>query len=56
MSMSINYRNAKRDDLPVIVEMIADVTLGSKRENFTIPLEKAYVNGPSKEQKNITPI
>lgn len=36
------FRQAITEDLPLIIEMIADDALGSKRENFTIPLPKTY--------------
>ena len=34
----MNLRRATENDVPVIVEMIADDELGKKRENFQIPL------------------
>ncbi|MDF0705883.1 GNAT family N-acetyltransferase [Flagellimonas okinawensis] len=36
------FRKASTKDLPIIVEMIADDPLGSKRENYTLPLPKTY--------------
>lgn len=38
----MKYRRATIKDIPTIVEMIADDALGSKRENFVIPLPKTY--------------
>ncbi|WP_421812298.1 GNAT family N-acetyltransferase [Flagellimonas sp.] len=38
----MNFRKATIKDVPTIVEMIADDALGSKRENYTIPLPKTY--------------
>ncbi|MHA7830825.1 MAG: GNAT family N-acetyltransferase [Flagellimonas sp.] len=38
----MKFRKATIKDVPTIVEMIADDALGSKRENYTIPLPKTY--------------
>lgn len=38
----MKFRKATSEDVQTIVEMIADDPLGSKRENFTIPLSKTY--------------
>nr|WP_297782770.1 GNAT family N-acetyltransferase [uncultured Allomuricauda sp.] len=38
----MKFRRAKKKDLSTIVEMIADDALGSKRENYIIPLPKTY--------------
>ena len=38
----MNFRKATIKDVPTIVEMIADDALGSKRENYTIPLPQTY--------------
>jgi GNAT superfamily N-acetyltransferase len=38
----LKFRKATINDLPSIVQMIADDVLGSKRENFTNPLPKTY--------------
>jgi len=38
----MKFRKASINDVPNIIEMIADDTLGRKRENYTIPLPKAY--------------
>jgi GNAT superfamily N-acetyltransferase len=40
----MKFRKATLQDLPKIVEMIADDKLGKTRENFTLPLPKEYVN------------
>ena len=39
----MNLRRATENDVPVIVEMIADDELGKKRENFQIPLPSEYL-------------
>lgn len=38
----MKFRKATIKDVPTIVQLIADDALGSKRENFTIPLPKTY--------------
>ena len=38
----MKFRKATTNDVPNIVEMIADDGLGSKRENYIIPLPKTY--------------
>ena len=38
------FRKATENDVSVIVEMIADDELGKTRENFQIPLPKAYTD------------
>ena len=38
----MKFKKARAKDVPAIVEMIADDPLGSKRENYTIPLPKTY--------------
>lgn len=40
----MKFRKATKEDLPKIVEMIADDKLGKTRENFQLPLPDAYVN------------
>ncbi len=40
----MNFRKATANDVPAIVEMIADDELGKKRENFKKPLPKEYLN------------
>ena len=39
----MNFRKATKNDVSVIVEMIADDELGGKRENFQIPLPSEYL-------------
>jgi GNAT superfamily N-acetyltransferase len=38
----MKFRKATRDDVPAIVEMIADDKLGKTREDFKIPLPDKY--------------
>ena len=38
----MNFRKAKREDVPYIVAMIADDKLGKQRENYSIPLPENY--------------
>ena len=40
----MNFRKATENDVPTIVEMLADDALGKKRENFQKPLPKEYLN------------
>lgn len=40
--MNINIRKANRDDIPVIVRLLADDTLGSQRERYEEPLPESY--------------
>lgn len=39
----MNFRKATKNDISIIVEMIADDELGKKRENFQIPLPSEYL-------------
>ena len=39
----IHFRSAKKNDLPTIVQMLADDPLGAKRENYQNPLPKEYL-------------
>ncbi|MGB0884775.1 MAG: GNAT family N-acetyltransferase, partial [Flavobacteriales bacterium] len=39
----MNFRKATKNDVSVIVEMIADDELGKKRENFQTPLPPEYL-------------
>lgn len=39
----ITFRKATKEDVSIIVEMIADDELGKKRENFQIPLPQEYI-------------
>jgi GNAT superfamily N-acetyltransferase len=41
--MNLKFREAKREDLPEIVRMLADDFLGATRERFETPLPDAYV-------------
>jgi len=40
----MKFRKAKKNDVPAIVEMIADDKLGKTRENFQTPLPISYYN------------
>jgi GNAT superfamily N-acetyltransferase len=39
---SLTFRRATRADVPLIVQMLADDPLGSKREKFSDPLPESY--------------
>ena len=39
----MKFRKATIDDMQALVEMIAEDALGSKRENYTLPLPRAYL-------------
>ncbi|WP_338770002.1 GNAT family N-acetyltransferase [Bernardetia sp. ABR2-2B] len=39
----MNFRKATKEDISIIVEMIADDELGKKRENFQNPLPQEYI-------------
>jgi GNAT superfamily N-acetyltransferase len=39
----MKFRKATIDDMQALVEMIAEDALGSKRENYTLPLPMAYL-------------
>jgi ribosomal protein S18 acetylase RimI-like enzyme len=41
-SPEIHIRQARKDDIPAIVCMLADDPLGAKREQYTDPLPEAY--------------
>lgn len=41
--MILKFRQAKREDLPEIVRMLADDFLGSTRERYENPLPDAYI-------------
>ena len=41
--MKLKFRKATKNDVLLIVEMIADDELGKKRENFKIPLPSEYL-------------
>ena len=36
------FRKARKGDIPNIVKMLADDELGSKREDYKVPLPKSY--------------
>jgi len=40
--MAIRFRSAKQDDVPFIVDMLADDVLGANRENPKRPLTESY--------------
>lgn len=40
--MDVTFRDALRDDLPALVAMLADDTLGAAREDPSAPLPRAY--------------
>ncbi len=42
--MKMEFRKATKNDISIIVEMIADDELGKKRENFQNPLPNEYLN------------
>ncbi len=41
--MNLNFRDARINDLPAIVRMLADDFLGARRERFEDPLPESYV-------------
>src|SRR5205085_5637880 len=41
--MNLKFRQAKREDLPEIVRMLADDFLGATRERYQNPLPDAYI-------------
>ena len=42
--IELTFRKAKEGDIPKIVETLADDELGSKREDYKVPLPKSYYN------------
>jgi GNAT superfamily N-acetyltransferase len=42
MSEDLVFRNARREDLPTIVRLLADDDLGSRREKYEDPLPQSY--------------
>jgi ribosomal protein S18 acetylase RimI-like enzyme len=44
MSMTTKLRDARREDVPAIVAMLADDTLGAAREVTSEPLPESYYN------------
>lgn len=43
MKLDLIYRQAEVQDLPAIVQMLADDDLGKTRENPTLPLDEKYL-------------
>lgn len=43
METAVEFRNAVREDLECIVEMLADDVLGKERERFEQPLPNSYI-------------
>ncbi len=41
---NITYRAASLDDLPTIIQMLADDPLGQKRERYTEPISEKYLS------------
>ena len=41
-NMDLIFRKAEEDDIPIIVKLLADDDLGSKREDYKAPLPKSY--------------
>ena len=42
--MTLNFRKATKEDVPFIVEMMANDMLGKERETYTTPLPESYIN------------
>ena len=42
--MNLLYRNAVENDLPALVQMLADDDLGGKREDSSMPLDSKYMD------------
>ena len=42
--MDIIFRKAKEGHIPKIVKLLSDDDLGSKREDYKVPLPKSYYN------------
>lgn len=42
--MELLYRNAVENDLPTLVQMLADDDLGGKREDSSVPLDSKYMD------------
>lgn len=43
LAPGVSFRPATRDDLPAIVRLLADDTLGSTRERYEVPLPPSYL-------------
>ena len=41
--MNLNFREACEGDVPALVQMLADDVLGARREDISVPLNKAYL-------------
>jgi GNAT superfamily N-acetyltransferase len=41
--VNINFREASKSDVPALVQLLADDVLGAKREDTSVPLNKAYL-------------
>ena len=41
-NVELIFRKAKEGDIPIIVKMLSDDELGSKREDYKVPLSKSY--------------
>ena len=41
-NMELIFRKAKKGDIPKIVKLLADDELGSKREDYKVPLPSSY--------------
>jgi len=44
ISMNIDFRNADKDDISNLVNLLADDELGSGREDISVPLNQSYVD------------
>ena len=42
--MELNFRRAVQDDVPILVQMLADDPLGKQREKLADPLPQAYLD------------
>jgi GNAT superfamily N-acetyltransferase len=42
--MQLKYRSAKFDDLQALVSLLSNDSLGSKREDKSVPLNEAYIS------------
>ncbi|MGK0271118.1 MAG: GNAT superfamily N-acetyltransferase [Cocleimonas sp.] len=42
--MELNYRQASKDDLPQIIQMLVDDQLGSGREDPSLPINQQYLD------------
>ena len=48
----VHFRTARKDDLPTILEMIANDQLGRSREQFELPLPQSYTAAFERIQKD----